>query len=116
MFNTTKIPRSLGNVTTLKTLSLTFSTSEVIPETIGNLVNLERLSLSANEITSLPETFRNLKKVEFLYLYTVIGPVGAGNSNFFFFIFNYLLKSFTTVIPMGNTVFNTFRVKFTFSS
>ena len=27
-----------------------------------------------------------------------------------------LLKSFTTVIPMGNTVFNTFRVKFTFSS
>ncbi|XP_050368366.1 probable LRR receptor-like serine/threonine-protein kinase At1g07650 [Argentina anserina] len=62
------IPSYLGNITTLKYLSLeTNRFSGTVPPELGNLVNLETLVLSANNLTGeLPMALANLTKLTVL--------------------------------------------------
>ncbi|XP_050148223.1 probable LRR receptor-like serine/threonine-protein kinase RFK1 isoform X1 [Malus sylvestris] len=58
-----KIPKELGNITTLTDLNLEANQfSGSLPTELGNLVNLQTLMLSSNQLTGyLPETFSGLR-------------------------------------------------------
>ena len=64
----TSIPESIGNLTSLKSLTLRFSQISAIPECIGNLTNLQRLNLSDTRISVLPESIGNLTNLQRLDL------------------------------------------------
>ncbi|XP_062094624.1 probable leucine-rich repeat receptor-like serine/threonine-protein kinase At3g14840 [Humulus lupulus] len=59
------IPAELGNITTLKYLSMESNLfSETIPSELGKLVNLEKLNLNANNLTGqFPLSLTNLSKL-----------------------------------------------------
>ncbi|XLU27394.1 hypothetical protein S245_063460 [Arachis hypogaea] len=67
---TGSIPKELGNITTLKSLSLEFNQlSGELPPELGNLLQLERLHVSSNSFTgNLPTTLARLSKLNYVRL------------------------------------------------
>ncbi|KAM4092768.1 hypothetical protein ACB094_06G065700 [Castanea mollissima] len=59
---TGSIPKELGNISTLKSLTLEFNMlSGSLPKELGNLINIERLHFTSNYFTGeIPETFAGL--------------------------------------------------------
>ena len=64
----TTLPESIGNLTSLKELSLIEILLESLPESIGNLKSLKELTLKKNQLVSLPESIGNLTSLEKLDL------------------------------------------------
>jgi Leucine-rich repeat (LRR) protein len=64
----TKLPVSICNLNNLTILDLRFNTLTELPETIGNLTNLTCLDLSINKLTKFPETIDNLTNLTHLDL------------------------------------------------
>ncbi|XP_039132486.1 receptor-like protein EIX2 isoform X2 [Dioscorea cayenensis subsp. rotundata] len=66
-----KLPVNIGNLGSLRVLSLSFNLFEgVIPESLGNLGSLERLDLSQNNLNgSIPESLCNLTNLVYFDLY-----------------------------------------------
>ncbi|KAM1561838.1 hypothetical protein ACFX13_004881 [Malus domestica] len=60
-----KVPKELGNITTLTFLNLEANQfSGILPAELGHLVNLQTLSISSNQLTgSLPQTFSGLRNI-----------------------------------------------------
>lgn len=52
---------SIGYLTNLETLDLSYTRLTQLPESIGKLINLKELILSSNQLTALPESIGNLK-------------------------------------------------------
>jgi len=65
------IPDSLGNLTNLEELNLTFnSLAGTIPDSLGNLTNLRILELRDNDLTgTIPASLGNLRNLQLLYLW-----------------------------------------------
>ena len=64
----TKLPESLGELTRLEILSLSFNKLTELPEWLGQLNQLQVLDLADNELTALPESVSRLNKLLDLYL------------------------------------------------
>ena len=74
------IPADIGNLTSLRTLALSFNNlTGTIPTELGNLDNLERLYLNFNDFQgSLTAGLGNLSNLEQLYLFanpSLCGPI-----------------------------------------
>ena len=48
------LPKTLGNLTALRTLSLSFNQLSTLPDTFGKLITLERLYMSNNKFRRIP--------------------------------------------------------------
>ncbi|MBP5092444.1 MAG: leucine-rich repeat domain-containing protein, partial [Abditibacteriota bacterium] len=66
--NLTTLPESIGNLTGLYLLNLSFNKITALPASFGNLKNLKWLYLNNNGLTSLPESFGNLTALRTLEL------------------------------------------------
>ena len=66
--NLTKLPESIGNLSGLYLLNLSFNKITALPASFGNLKNLKWLYLGNNGLTSLPESFGNLTALRTLEL------------------------------------------------
>ncbi len=64
----TELPESLGNLTQLQSLDLSYNQLTILPETLGNLTRLQSLNLSSNHLAMLPETLGNLTWLAILNL------------------------------------------------
>jgi len=53
------LPESIGNITSLKALNLSFNKLEILPESIGDLTSLKELDLNYNKLTNLPASISN---------------------------------------------------------
>ncbi|MCK4647734.1 hypothetical protein KAT24_02285 [Candidatus Pacearchaeota archaeon] len=60
------IPTSIGNLSSLRNLSLWRSRIISLPESICNLNSLESLHVNLNSLTSLPESICNLNSLKYL--------------------------------------------------
>jgi Leucine-rich repeat (LRR) protein len=54
------VPESIGRLTALKTLDMSYADIDYIPETLGNLTALERLNLKDNRLAIVPDCICNL--------------------------------------------------------
>ncbi|KAM1416268.1 hypothetical protein ACFX2I_007834 [Malus domestica] len=63
---TGSIPKELGDITTLKSLDISFNNfSGPLPQELGSLANIERMLLSSNNFNGeLPKTFAKLTKIK----------------------------------------------------
>ncbi|MHA1343611.1 MAG: leucine-rich repeat domain-containing protein, partial [Promethearchaeota archaeon] len=59
---------SIGNLSSLKKLDLSYNELTTLPESIGNLKSLVELDLKLNHLMTLPESIDNLKSLAKLYL------------------------------------------------
>jgi len=64
----TKIPESIGELTRLNRLDLSFNQLTELPESIGKLTQLQTLKLNDNNFTALPEPLRQLTRLSGLYV------------------------------------------------
>ncbi|MFX0133463.1 MAG: leucine-rich repeat domain-containing protein, partial [Candidatus Hodarchaeota archaeon] len=64
----TTLPKSLGNLKSLKRLWLKNCDFKNLPESIGNLESLQELDLYYDKLTTLPESFGKLKSLQNLNL------------------------------------------------
>lgn len=65
-----KIPESIGNLNQLVELDISQNYREfTLPDSIGQLQNLRTLNISTNKVTSIPHTIENLNNLEKLYIY-----------------------------------------------
>ena len=64
----TTLPESIGNLSSLRWLYLEDSQLTTLPESIGNLSSLYWLRLSSNQLTTLPESIGNLSNLGSLEL------------------------------------------------
>ncbi|KAM4092769.1 hypothetical protein ACB094_06G065700 [Castanea mollissima] len=73
---TGSIPKELGNISTLKSLTLEFNMlSGSLPKELGNLINIERLHFTSNYFTGeIPETFAGLTTMKDLRISDLRGP------------------------------------------
>ena len=62
------LPESIGNLTALTYLKLSYNKLTTLPESIGNLTALEWLELYCNQLTTLPESIGSLTALEKLLL------------------------------------------------
>ncbi len=62
------LPKSIGNLTSLKKLNLVNNELEKLPESIGNLTSLKKLYLTGNPLKHLPESIGNLTSLEEILL------------------------------------------------
>lgn len=68
----------IGDLASLRDLTIISGTLESIPDSIGNLANLETLDLEDNELTALPESLGGLGSLQTLILsHNEIGEIGA---------------------------------------
>ncbi len=58
------VPQSIGDLTDLTHLDLSYNYIETLPESIGNLTNLTNLNLKSNRLTKLPESIGTLTKLK----------------------------------------------------
>jgi Leucine-rich repeat (LRR) protein len=63
-----ELPKSIGKLVKLETLTLANNQLEVIPESIGRLLNLKELYLSNNQLITLPESIGKLLNLKELHL------------------------------------------------
>ena len=66
--NIKELPKSLGNLNSLKVLNLNYNRLKNLPEEIGELFLLEKLLLKENSITELPKTVGKLTHLRHLDL------------------------------------------------
>ena len=66
--NIKELPKSLGNLNSLKILNINFNRLKNLPEEIGELSFLEKLLLKENSITELPKTVGKLTHLRHLDL------------------------------------------------
>lgn len=59
-----ELPSSIGNLENLKTLIITNAPLTRLPDSIGNLTHLTDLEIVGTDITSLPDTIGNLTNLE----------------------------------------------------
>ncbi len=64
----TTLPDSIGNLALLEMLNLRRNKLTTLPDSIGNLASLTHLNLSSNELTTLPNSIGNLKSLQTLQL------------------------------------------------
>ncbi len=64
----TSLPETIGNLTSLKELTIMYNRLSSLPATIGDLKNLKELNLSNNQLTSLPASIGNLSSLQKLNL------------------------------------------------
>jgi|GEM_PF-2826448 len=64
----TTLPNTIGELTNLERLGLSYSAITTLPDSIGNLTNLKWLDLSSLQITTLPNSIGNLIHLEYLNL------------------------------------------------
>lgn len=62
------LPRSIGNLINLNELIMMFNYIEELPESIGKLKNLKNLDLRNNLLLNLPESMKNLSSLEKIWL------------------------------------------------
>ncbi|MFX0094761.1 MAG: leucine-rich repeat domain-containing protein, partial [Candidatus Hodarchaeota archaeon] len=62
------LPKSFGNLKSLKKLNLRRNQLNSLPESFGDLKKRQVLELNQNQLRSLPETFKNLKNLQTLVL------------------------------------------------
>ena len=62
------LPESIGQLTHLELLFLSWNQITNLPESIGQLTSLKFLSLEGNQLTELPKTIEQLTQLQFLYL------------------------------------------------
>ncbi|CAL8105708.1 unnamed protein product [Calicophoron daubneyi] len=60
----TSLPDSIGNCTAMRDLNLQHNQLTRLPDTIGNLVNLIRLALKYNHLNELPASLSNCTKLD----------------------------------------------------
>ena len=63
-----KIPESIGKLTNLQSLDLSYTQISELPESIGNLTSLQSLNLDSTQISVLPESIWNLTRLQDLNL------------------------------------------------
>jgi internalin A len=63
------LPTSLGQLTSLHTLSLSDNQVTELPEWLGQLASLQALFLDGNQLSALPEAIGRLDKLQRLYLH-----------------------------------------------
>jgi hypothetical protein len=63
-FDSTKVPESIGTLTSLKKLVLARNNLQVIPESIKNLNSLTELNLSHNQFQEIPQILKSLNSLE----------------------------------------------------
>ena len=63
------LPESIGNLTLLRDLNLSYNRLKSIPESIGKLESLEYLYLNNNELEILPELMGDLSLLKIIELY-----------------------------------------------
>ena len=61
-----ELPSTIGNLSQLLTLDISWNRIELLPEEIGNLTLLQDLQLGGNMLTTLPDTLGNLTALRFL--------------------------------------------------
>ena len=64
----TSLPESIGNLNNLTELALDENKINSLPVSIGNLTNLQGLSMDNNKLNTLPENIGKLKNLRELYL------------------------------------------------
>ena len=64
----TRLPDSIGQLTNLRLLNLSYTKLAALPESIGELSELNTLYLGYSQITSLPGSVGKLRKLQVLYL------------------------------------------------
>ncbi len=62
------LPESIGNLTSLRSLSLRDNNLITIPDSIGNLTSLEYINFRSNRLETIPESIGNLKFLKYLVL------------------------------------------------
>jgi leucine-rich repeat protein SHOC2 len=85
-----RLPDSIGNISTLKRLNLTGNGFTKLPDSIGNLTHLTRLFIEDNHLTYLPESIGNLTNLAYLFLGTnslIYLPESIGNLNNLIWLF-----------------------------
>jgi len=78
----TSLPETIGNLTSLKELTLMDNRLSSLPASIGNLSSLQILELSRNKLESLPASIGNLSSLQILNLHwnkLESLPVSIGN-------------------------------------
>lgn len=64
----TELPETLGQLTQLQSLDLSYNQLTTLPEWLGQLTQLHTLSVYENKLTSLPESLGLLRQMVWLYL------------------------------------------------
>jgi RHS repeat-associated protein len=64
------LPESLGDLTSLDTLSLYSNSLTALPESLGNLTNLQVFYAFSNQLSSIPESIGNLSNLYTLRLHS----------------------------------------------
>ena len=64
----TELPESLGQLTQLQELSVSYNHLTTLPEWLGQLTQLQELNVSYNQLTTLPEWLRQFTQLQVLYL------------------------------------------------
>lgn len=62
------LPKEIGRITTLEELLLRKNTITELPKTIGKLMRLQKLDLTRNKLKTLPRSITKLKRLEYLNL------------------------------------------------
>lgn len=61
-----ELPSTIGNLSQLLTLDISWNRIQLLPEGIGNLTSLQDLQVGGNMLTALPDTLGNLTALRFL--------------------------------------------------
>lgn len=62
----TELPESLGQLTQLQTLNLSYQQLAVLPEWIGHFTQLKALDLSRNQLVTLPKSIGQFAHLQIL--------------------------------------------------
>ena len=68
-FIITTLPKTFGQLKSLKELNLSWNKIETLPDSIGSLSSLETLILSKNKLSKIPESFGKLSSLRELWLH-----------------------------------------------
>ena len=64
----TSLPESIGKLTSLEVVRLSFNNLESLPETLGQLSNLHMVVLTANNLKSIPKALGNILNLREIHL------------------------------------------------
>src|SRR5690606_31196097 len=62
------IPESIGNLSRLQVLDITYNKLTTLPSSLGNLSQLRKLILGPNQLTELPSSIGGLSQLQELYI------------------------------------------------